>query len=79
MTDSFIQHTISSHPSITTELGGYLYDKIGEKYIGLQIKPINNALQIPEIHKEYNASNIACRADIELHRIPYKPISLAIT
>ena len=27
--------------------------KIGEKYIGLQIKPVNNALQIPEIHKEY--------------------------
>lgn len=27
--------------------------KIGEKYIGLQIKPINNRLQIPEIHKEY--------------------------
>lgn len=23
------------------------------KYIGLQIKPINNRLQIPEIHKEY--------------------------
>jgi hypothetical protein len=28
--------------------------KINEKYIGLQIKPINNALQIPEIHKEYS-------------------------
>lgn len=27
--------------------------QIEEKYIGLQIKPINNALQIPEIHKEY--------------------------
>lgn len=27
--------------------------KVGEKYIGLQIKPVNNALQIPEIHKEY--------------------------
>ena len=27
--------------------------KIGEKYIGLQIKPVNNALQLPEIHKEY--------------------------
>lgn len=29
------------------------YIKIGENYIGLQIKPINNHLQIPEIHKEY--------------------------
>ena len=27
--------------------------KINEKYIGLQIKPINNRIQIPEIHKEY--------------------------
>lgn len=29
------------------------YIKIGENHIGLQIKPINNHLQIPEIHKEY--------------------------
>ena len=29
------------------------YIKIGENYIGLQIKPINNHIQIPEIHKEY--------------------------
>lgn len=29
------------------------YIKIRENYIGLQIKPINNHLQIPEIHKEY--------------------------
>ncbi|MDR1792098.1 MAG: MjaI family restriction endonuclease [Bacteroidales bacterium] len=27
--------------------------KIGEKHIGLQIKPVNNGLQLPEIHKEY--------------------------
>lgn len=27
--------------------------KVNGKYIGLQIKPINNRLQIPEIHKEY--------------------------
>jgi len=27
--------------------------KIGEKYIGLQIKPINAGIQLPEIHKEY--------------------------
>ena len=27
--------------------------KIGEKYIGLQIKPVNSGIQIPEIHKEY--------------------------
>ena len=27
--------------------------KIKDSYIGLQIKPINNSLQIPEIHKEY--------------------------
>ena len=31
----------------------HFFIKIKEKYIGLQIKPINNALQIPEIHKEY--------------------------
>ena len=29
------------------------YIKIGENYIGLQIKPINNHIQLPEIHKEY--------------------------
>lgn len=29
------------------------YIKIGENHIGLQIKPINNHLQISEIHKEY--------------------------
>jgi hypothetical protein len=29
------------------------YIKIGEKYIGLQIKPVNGGLQLPEIHKEY--------------------------
>lgn len=27
--------------------------KIGENYIGIQIKLVNNSLQIPEIHKEY--------------------------
>ena len=27
--------------------------KVNDSYIGLQIKPINNSLQIPEIHKEY--------------------------
>ena len=27
--------------------------KVNDNYIGLQIKPINNSLQIPEIHKEY--------------------------
>ncbi len=29
------------------------YINIGEYYIGLQIKPLNNHLQLPEIHKEY--------------------------
>lgn len=28
--------------------------KIKDKYIGLQIKPVNNRTQIPEIHKEYS-------------------------
>jgi hypothetical protein len=27
--------------------------KIREKYIGLQIKPVNSGIQLPEIHKEY--------------------------
>ena len=27
--------------------------KIGENYIGLQIKPVNSGIQFPEIHKEY--------------------------
>ena len=27
--------------------------KIGEKYIGLQIKPVNTGIQLPEIFKEY--------------------------
>lgn len=27
--------------------------KVGEKYIGLQIKPVNSGIQIPEIFKEY--------------------------
>jgi hypothetical protein len=30
------------------------YIKIGEKYIGLQIKPVNTGIQFPEIFKEYN-------------------------
>ncbi|GHV30645.1 hypothetical protein FACS1894177_03580 [Bacteroidia bacterium] len=29
------------------------YIKIGEKFIGLQIKPINGGIQLPEIFKEY--------------------------
>jgi len=29
------------------------YIKIGEKYIGLQIKPVNTGIQLPEIFKEY--------------------------
>jgi MjaI restriction endonuclease len=28
--------------------------KVGEKYIGLQIKPVNTGIQLPEIFKEYN-------------------------
>lgn len=28
--------------------------KVGEKYIGLQIKPINSGIQLPEIFKEYS-------------------------
>ena len=28
--------------------------QVGEKYIGLQIKPINSGIQLPEIFKEYN-------------------------
>ena len=31
--------------------------KIGEKYIGLQIKPVNSGIQLPEIHKEYALQN----------------------
>ncbi|MDR1783670.1 MAG: MjaI family restriction endonuclease [Dysgonamonadaceae bacterium] len=27
--------------------------KIGEKYIGLQIKPVSSGIQLPEIHKEH--------------------------
>lgn len=27
--------------------------KVGEKYIGLQIKPVNSGIQLPEIFKEY--------------------------
>jgi len=30
------------------------YLQIGEKYIGLQIKPVNSGIQMPEIFKEYN-------------------------
>jgi hypothetical protein len=30
------------------------YIKIGEKYIGLQIKPVNAGIQLPEIFKEYS-------------------------
>ncbi|GHT49933.1 hypothetical protein FACS189440_16480 [Bacteroidia bacterium] len=30
------------------------YIKIGEKFIGLQIKPVNTGIQLPEIFKEYN-------------------------
>ncbi|MDR1739278.1 MAG: MjaI family restriction endonuclease [Bacteroidales bacterium] len=29
------------------------YIKVGEKFIGLQIKPVNNGIQLAEIHKEY--------------------------
>ena len=29
------------------------YIKIGEKYIGLQIKPVNTGIQLPQIYKEY--------------------------
>lgn len=29
------------------------YIEVNGKYIGLQIKPVNNGLQLPEIHKEY--------------------------
>jgi len=28
--------------------------KMGKKYIGLQIKPVNSGIQLPEIHKEYS-------------------------
>jgi hypothetical protein len=28
--------------------------KVGEKYIGLQIKPVNTEIQLAEIHKEYS-------------------------
>ena len=30
------------------------YIKINNKYIGLQIKPVNSGIQLPEIFKEYN-------------------------
>ncbi|HPD63913.1 MAG TPA: MjaI family restriction endonuclease [Bacteroidia bacterium] len=30
------------------------YIKVKEKYIGLQIKPVNSNIQLPEIFKEYN-------------------------
>lgn len=29
------------------------YIKVNDSYIGIQIKPVNNGLQLPEIHKEY--------------------------
>ena len=29
------------------------YIKVKDSFIGIQIKPVNNSLQIPEIHKEY--------------------------
>ena len=29
------------------------YIQINEKYIRLQIKPVNTGIQLPEIHKEY--------------------------
>jgi hypothetical protein len=29
------------------------YLKVGERYIGLQIKPVNSGIQLSEIHKEY--------------------------
>ncbi len=28
--------------------------QVGEKYVGLQIKPVNSGIQLPEIFKEYN-------------------------
>ncbi len=28
--------------------------QVGDRYIGLQIKPVNSGIQIPEIFKEYN-------------------------
>jgi len=28
--------------------------KVGEKFIGLQIKPVNSGIQLPEIYKEYS-------------------------
>lgn len=31
--------------------------KVREKYIGLQIKPVNAGIQLPEIFKEYNLQN----------------------
>jgi hypothetical protein len=27
--------------------------QVGKKFIGLQIKPVNTGIQLPEIHKEY--------------------------
>jgi hypothetical protein len=33
------------------------YIQIGEKYLGLQIKPVNSGIQLPEIYKEYNLQN----------------------
>ena len=30
------------------------YIEVGGKYIGLQIKPVNGNIQLPEIHKEYD-------------------------
>ena len=30
------------------------YILLGDKYIGIQIKPVNKGIQLPEIHKEYS-------------------------
>jgi hypothetical protein len=40
--------------------------KIGEKYIGLQIKPINSGIQLPEIFKEYNLQTESHKKFIEV-------------
>ncbi|MCS6819929.1 MAG: MjaI family restriction endonuclease [Chitinophagales bacterium] len=42
------------------------YIKIGEKYIGLQIKPVHSGTQLPEIFKEYNLQDASHRKFTEV-------------
>lgn len=52
---SILNITIESAPDEWDRLFNVdFYIKINDKYIGLQIKPVNQGLQLPEIFKEYS-------------------------